>query len=198
MTFPHPLPMSTDIRARLARSLNQNLHELLLLEWQTRLAHWNTRGSWFFARHELFQKIGQDLNRSADMVAERVGSLGYAADSRIMNPSETAMPTVSSGLQRGDTFLQELTRNLVRASESLRSTLDEAEKLGDPITADLATEVTRMVEKDAWFLRSHLDPLDEVAANVASLPTQPVVEAERSVDMGAELRRPMVAVTASH
>ena len=79
MTLPHPLPMTTETRLRLATALNNNLHDLLLMEWQLRQAHWNTRGSWFFARHELFEQIGDHVHAQADNVAERIGALGYAA-----------------------------------------------------------------------------------------------------------------------
>lgn len=173
-TLPHPLPMSTDVRVRLATALNRNLHQLMLLEWQLRQAHWNTRGSWFFARHELFEQVGRHLHEAADMVAERVGALGYAAEADPLMIQQDSLPMVSPGLQSGDVFLEELTRNMVRLSASLRDTLDDARKLGDPITEDLVTEVTRTAEKDAWFLRSHLDSRDRAPQALSKVPVLPL------------------------
>lgn len=201
-TLPHPLPMSTDVRARLATALNRNLHQIMLLEWQLRQAHWNTRGSWFFARHELFEQVGGRLYEAADLVAERIGALGYAAEADPLMVRQDALPMVSPGLQSGDIFLDELTRNMVRLSQSLRDTLDDANKLGDPITEDLVTEVARNTEKDAWFLRSHLDGGQRSPQALTKVPVLPLsegAEREETRRTAREARgEPAVAAAAEH
>lgn len=164
------LPLTSDSRTQLAHRLNEHVHQLLVLEWQLRQAHWNTRGAWFFARHELFERIADDTRHQIDSLAERVGALGHAVEMRPRVVVEGVLPPLPSGLHRGETFLEHLTHHSVELAARIRTTLDTARTLGDPVTDDLLTETTRVLEKNIWFLRSHLDTTGDSAATQAATP----------------------------
>ena len=57
----HPLPITQETRSHLAPALNRTLHEVLMTGWQLERAHRNTRGAWFFARHQLFDRVSEHL-----------------------------------------------------------------------------------------------------------------------------------------
>ena len=39
-------------------------------------AHWNVRGPDFFQLHELFDRVAEEADGHADLIAERAGQLG--------------------------------------------------------------------------------------------------------------------------
>jgi starvation-inducible DNA-binding protein len=41
-------------------------------------------------------------------------------------------------------------------AKSTREAIDQADDLGDKDTADLFTEVSRVLDKDLWFIEAHL------------------------------------------
>lgn len=167
------LPLSASSRAQLARELNHVVHQLLLAEWQLRQAHWNTRGAWFFARHELFERISDTTSELVDTLAERIGALGHPVEMRPMVIAGAAPEPLPSGLQSGETFLQGIAQHLVRVAADLRGCNDSADKLHDPVTADIATGAAQKVEHALWFLRSHLPPVTPLTTEPATLPKPP-------------------------
>lgn len=72
-----------DQRARIITMLNTGLATAIDLRSPIQQAHRNVRGPWFFARHQLFDEVAAHLNRHADLLAERVGALGGAANGTI-------------------------------------------------------------------------------------------------------------------
>ena len=51
-----------------------------------------------------------------------------------------------------DEHVRELTNRYKTIAASLREGIDVASDAGDEDTADLLTEVSRIVDKDAWFI----------------------------------------------
>ena len=63
-------------RAELIELLNARLADVLDLTMQAKQAHWNVRGPDFFQLHELFDKIAEDAEGHADLIAERRRATG--------------------------------------------------------------------------------------------------------------------------
>ena len=59
--------------------LNQQLADVVDLHLQAKQAHWNVKGANFFALHELFDAVGEELEELADEIAERAVVLGGTA-----------------------------------------------------------------------------------------------------------------------
>ena len=167
MTLPFALPSSS--RKQLALDLTRHVHHLLLLEWQLRQAHWNTRGPWFFARHELFEKVGDVCRSQLDILAERVGALGHAVEMRPDVVTRSAPPVMPDGLCRGETYIEYLTHAVVRIVHELRSSVDVARALSDSVTEDILTETIRTFEKQTWLLRRHLRPDDSTQPSASTM-----------------------------
>lgn len=191
------LPLSASSRAQLARELNHVVHQLLLAEWQLRQAHWNTRGAWFFARHELFERISDTTSELVDTLAERIGALGHAVEMRPKVIVGAAPDPLPSGLQSGETYLQGIAQHLVRVATDLRSCTDSAEKLHDPVTADISTGAAQKVEHALWFLRSHLPPVTPLTADPATLP-KPPASADGVVAANSDMRDSLHVNTEAH
>ena len=177
-------PLSASSRAQLATNINQLVHQLLLSEWQLRQAHWNTRGAWFFARHELFERLGDSTREVADTLAERVGALGHPVEMNPVNVVSRAPSPLPSGLHPGETFLRGIAQHMVGIAADLRQCNDTATKLDDPVTADILSGAARELERNLWFLRSHMRPMQPLGAEPTRLPTPPPVPAEAQAKAG--------------
>lgn len=75
-------------RETLIRLLNARLADAIDLLYQAKQAHWNVTGREFYALHELFEKISDELREHVDDIAERVAQLGGAAEGTIRMASE--------------------------------------------------------------------------------------------------------------
>jgi starvation-inducible DNA-binding protein len=53
-------------------------------------------------------------------------------------------------------MLKFLVHNVAHHANALRTAVQESGDLGDAITADLFTQLTRELDKDLWFLEAHL------------------------------------------
>src|ERR1700682_5982362 len=67
-------------RVKAVELLNARLADCTDLQTQTKHAHWNVKGLSFIALHELFDKIGEDVEDYVDDIAERAVQLGGVAE----------------------------------------------------------------------------------------------------------------------
>jgi starvation-inducible DNA-binding protein len=113
--------------------LNARLADSVDLHSQVKWAHWNVKGMHFIQLHELFDSVAEHVEEQTDSIAERVVALGGVAN------GTTREAAARSGLK-----------------EAAVTAVKEAGDLGDDITVDLFTEITRKLDKDLWFLEAHL------------------------------------------
>lgn len=143
-------------RKELMELLNKHVTNLTDLFIQTKLAHWNVRGPRFIAYHEFFDDLAGRLPESIDMLAEQVGTLGGTAGKPIQfMAQETSVPAWRLEDSKDIVVIEALTERWAIVANSLREAIDVAEGI-DANTADLFTEVSRQLDKDLWFLESHL------------------------------------------
>src|SRR6202521_485103 len=72
--------LSEAIRTNVVELLNGRLADAIDLQTQTKQAHWNVKGPYFIALHELFDKINEDVEDYVDGIAERAVQLGGVAE----------------------------------------------------------------------------------------------------------------------
>src|SRR5437868_728481 len=72
------LPEATRVKA--VELLNARLADCIVLQTQTKQAHWNVKGPHFIGLHELFHKINESVEDSVDGLAERAVQLGGVAE----------------------------------------------------------------------------------------------------------------------
>jgi starvation-inducible DNA-binding protein len=144
-------------RQALTALLNARLADSIDLRSQIKWAHWNLKGMHFIQLHELFDSVQAHVDDQSDTIAERIAQLGGVANG-------TAREVVAkSGLKEADltasdgaSQLKWLVHNVAHHVNALRTAVQESDDLGDAITADLFTQVTRELDKDLWFLEAHL------------------------------------------
>jgi len=156
-SFATRIDIPADRREALVAQLNQSLADISDLSSQVHVAHWNVKGQEFFQLHELFDVMYQELNASTDEIAERITTLGGYAHGTVRDAADNStLPPYPETITDGLEHVAALAERYAHFASHLRETIDKAEQLGDPTTADLYTAISREVDKRLWFLEAHL------------------------------------------
>ena len=151
------IDLSADVRERSVALLNQQLADTIDLRSQTKQAHWNVKGMQFYQLHELFDKLASDLEEYVDTIAERATALGGAALGTIrMSAEASRLPEYPRDAVAGRHHVEALAARFALLAATTRAAIDDATAAGDADTADVFTEVSRGLDKQLWFLESHL------------------------------------------
>lgn len=156
-TYKSSVGVPEENRQALIALINARLADSVDLRSQVKWAHWNVKGINFIALHELFDSVAAHLEDQTDTIAERAIALGGVAN------GTTREAAAKSGLKEADltasdgpSQLKWLVHNVAHHANALRTAIKEADDLGDDITVDMFTTLTRELDKDLWFLEAHL------------------------------------------
>lgn len=144
-------------REKLVGLLNQHVAESLDLYSQVKQAHWNVKGKHFYSIHKLTDKFADEVSEFVDDLAERATALGgYVHGTVRMAAESTTLPEYPMDIVDGMDHVQALVDRIGHYANSVRSAIDKSEELGDKDTADLYTEISRLVDQRLWFFEAHL------------------------------------------
>lgn len=144
-------------RTQIIVLLNDTLASTSDLYAQLKQAHWNIKGEQFIALHLLFDTIAEEVEGQVDIVAERITSLGGTAFGTLQQAAKnTQLRLYPIDIFSAKDHLTHLTHNFAILGELSRDNIEETEKLGDFATSDLYIALTRMLDKNLWFLEAHL------------------------------------------
>ncbi|RKF14200.1 DNA starvation/stationary phase protection protein Dps [Roseovarius spongiae] len=145
-------------RHKMIDLLNARLADTVALTLAVKQAHWNLKGPGYIGVHELLDEVADRLREGADLMAERAVILGGHAKGTVEEAAEKSTlapyPLEMTPLENHVAALKE---RFLAVGEALRKAIDEASEAGDADTEDLFTEVSRAVDKDAWFIGSNAE-----------------------------------------
>ncbi|MGB3732242.1 Dps family protein [Microbacterium sp.] len=119
-------------------------------------AHWHVRGANFVGVHELLDTIVAHAAEHADTAAERIVSLGLPIDSRLGSVAEKVAATaVPAGFAQSDELVRAVISDLDAIIADVKTAVDGLDAV-DLTSQDVAIEIQRGLEKDRWFLVSHI------------------------------------------
>ena len=166
MSTPAPIPLRTfksnvgvleSNRQALIALLNTRLADSVDLYSQIKWAHWNVKGSDFIQLHELFDSVAAHVLDQTDTIAERAVTLGGVANGTVREAAaKSGLKEADLNATDGQAQLKWVVHNVAHHANALRTAVKEAGDLGDDITVDLFTTLTRELDKDLWFLEAHL------------------------------------------
>jgi starvation-inducible DNA-binding protein len=137
---------------------NARLADALDLSLAVKQAHWNLKGPTFIAVHELLDMLRTNLDTNTDTVAERVAQLdGVALGTTQTVGDATALPAYPTDIRKVADHVGALVERYAALAKSVREAIDTADDAGDAGTADIFTSFSRDLDKDLWFLKSHLE-----------------------------------------
>lgn len=133
--------------------LNACLADTEAMTLAVKQAHWNLKGKGFIGVHELLDGAAEHLRDAADMMAERAVILGGYAKGTVEEAARRSrIEAYPLEIETIDEHIVALTDRYLDYGKVLRDALSETDEAGDDGTADLFTEVSRTVDKDAWFI----------------------------------------------
>jgi starvation-inducible DNA-binding protein len=133
--------------------LNANLANLIDLTLDGKQCHWNLQGTGFIGVHQLLDDTTERLHEASDAVAERIVILGGSPNGLATRVAkDSVLKDYPTDITEVDEHVRELTSRYKTVAETLREAIEKAGDAGDEDTADLFTEISRVVDKDAWFI----------------------------------------------
>jgi starvation-inducible DNA-binding protein len=145
------------VRRNVVAVLNDRLADAIDLQSQVKQAHWNVKGPHFIALHELFDKISDAVLEQIDDIAERVTSLGGAAEGTVaVAAKRSKLKNYPLNITAGKDHLFYLSTQLSVYGKAVRESIETTDGFGDADTADLFTGISRSIDKYLWFVEAHL------------------------------------------
>lgn len=168
--YPTRIDLSADIRSEAIEILNQTLATTVDLKTQVKQAHWNVKGINFYQLHELFDEIANELEGYIDKFGERIVTLGSEAmgTARIAAQYST-LSEYPFNISDESEHLIALADRFATYARLVRDAAESTTQLGDATTADLYTQVSRVIDGHLWFLEAHLQ-VKTTAINSNSTP----------------------------
>jgi starvation-inducible DNA-binding protein len=142
-----------DVQAKLIEMLNRRLADAIDLQLQSRQAYWNVKGPNFLSLRELFDKVAEEVEAYANLIAERIVQLGGKAEG---TAHAVAGRSSLDGhlLARTGGHIDTLLTTLTDFGRHTRYASAQATELRDADTADIFTEIARGVDKWLWFVET--------------------------------------------
>ena len=154
-TFTTHIDIPAEKRAALIETLNQQLANTLDLYTQVKQAHWNVKGKDFYQLHLLFDEIAEELEPFIDSLAERVTLLGgYANGTARMAAEHSVLPEFPTNITEGREYIEALVERFGLYVGPTREGSKDADEIGDPATADLYNDISRVGRQAALVPRS--------------------------------------------
>jgi len=150
--------LKSNTKSAMTALCNARLADALDLSLAVKQAHWNLKGPSFIGVHELLDEVRARLDTNSDTVAERVMQLdGTALGTTQVVGEATTLAAYPTNIKKMEDHVGALVERFAALSKSVREAIDTADDAGDPTTADIFTSFSRDLDKDLWFLKSHLE-----------------------------------------
>lgn len=153
---PYVSSLDKSTRETSTKLLNSALVDAISLSTAIKQAHWTIQGPSFIGLHELLDGVNERMREAIDTIAERCIILGGQTTGTLQQAeSQTDIEPYPSDITWQGDHVEELTKRLMAFGGKLRTSIEKAGEAGDEDTADLFTEISRVVDKDAWFIGAH-------------------------------------------
>lgn len=137
--------------------LNARVADTIDLALLTKQAHWNLKGRQFIGVHLMLDGFRGEIDEWVDTMAERAVQLGGTAFGTTQAVAgATSLAPYPTDISAIEAHLKALIERFGTAANAMRAGIEQADQAGDADTADILTEVSRGLDKQLWFLESHV------------------------------------------
>jgi starvation-inducible DNA-binding protein len=149
-------PLTAQNRESAVAELQAELTELIDLALQTKEAHWNVSGPLYLPLHEQFDHQVEKYREFSDRVAERILSLGYAADGRPQTIVRISpLGVYPQGYVSDDQAIKLEIDRLTKITKNTSQRIERLSKI-DPVGENMLQDIEYTLEKDLWQMRIHV------------------------------------------
>jgi starvation-inducible DNA-binding protein len=105
----------------------------------------------------LFDSIAEHVEEGIDLIAERITALGGVANGTLREAAaNSSLSEYNLQARSSMEHVEALAVQVAAVANAAREAIDVTDELEDKGTADLFTEIVRTLDKDLYFLESHL------------------------------------------
>ncbi len=152
------IALKANARSTVIELLNARLADSIDLALATKQAHWNLKGPNFIAVHEMLDPMRAAIDTHVDVMAERIAQLdGTPLGTAQTVAAATALDAYPTDIKKVPDHLSALATRFAQLANQVREDIDAADEAGDADTADILTAFSRELDKDLWFIKSHLE-----------------------------------------
>lgn len=149
------LGLPEDSVSKAKTGLGKLLADLHVASIKVHNFHWNVIGEFFGPLHSLFDKIYDNLNGHIDVVAERIRAIGGVSPGSMKEfLALSALKELEGKNRPNHEMLKVLVEDLEHISASARKLADGLK--ADQGTVNMLAGLVEAIDKDAWFVRTHL------------------------------------------
>ncbi|MGD9715233.1 MAG: Dps family protein [Thermomicrobiales bacterium] len=141
-------------RQELARHLGEVLGDTYMLLVKTHVYHWNVVGPLFLPLHELTEEHYKDLFEAADVIAERIRSLGYPTPVSFTSMETKARLEEETQKRSAADMVDHLIDDHEKMVRRIRQITAKAAEVEDFVTHDTLNARLAFHEKAIWMLRA--------------------------------------------
>lgn len=139
-----------------AQVLTPVVRDLIALAVNAKQAHWHMRGANFLGVHQFLDEVVAHAQSAADEAAERIIALGLPVDVQLgAVASHTSTPEMKAGFQQWRESVSAVIAQVDAVLATVYAAIESLEEV-DPVSQDLAIAIAQQLDKDRWFLYSHL------------------------------------------
>lgn len=152
------IALKSNAKSAVIDILNARLADAIDLALITKQAHWNMKGPNFIAVHEMLDPMRAQLDDHADIIAERVAQLdGIALGTSQVVAKASALAAYPTDIRKTTDHLAALAERYAALANQVREDIDATDEAGDADAADILTAFSRDLDKNLWFIKSHLE-----------------------------------------
>lgn len=138
--------------------LNARLADAIDLSLIIKQAHWNLKGLQFIGVHEMLDMFRAAVDTHVDIIAERVAQLdGIALGTSQVVAKASKLEPYPTDIRKVPDHLAALADRYATIANQVRKDIDNTEEAGDADAADILTAFSRELDKELWFIKSHLE-----------------------------------------
>lgn len=138
--------------------LNARLADAIDLALITKQAHWNLKGPNFIAVHEMLDPMRAAIDTHVDIIAERIAQLdGIALGTSQVVANTSQLAAYPTDIRKTTDHLAALAERFAALANQVREDIGTTDEAGDADAADILTAFSRELDKDLWFIKSHLE-----------------------------------------
>lgn len=152
------IALKANAKSTVIELLNARLADSIDLALATKQAHWNLKGPNFIAVHEMLDPMRTAIDGHVDIIAERIAQLdGTPLGTSQAVVKATSLDAYPTDIKKVPDHLAALADRFGKLANQVREDIDTADEAGDADSADILTAYSRDLDKNLWFIKSHLE-----------------------------------------